>query len=465
MKNLMRRTRRVIAPAAVVAGILAMSACGLKDRLLEPQTPQVISPSNVQNADGADALYVGAIGDLADALNGGNNNQEQLWEWEGLMTDEFKSGDTFSQRNDDDQRVTVSNDGVMRRVYQHQQQSRGRARDAINALTEFEPDAHAKIAEMYLMMGFLEMSLSQDWCNGVPYGETVDGVPQYTNPLTNADGFKLAIARFDTALTLLGSASDKQSTSVRNAVLIAKGRAQVDLGQFSAAAATVAPVPVDYQYLLTYSIPTNSNEWWEMQPNTLRYTVGDSVDKTGIVKNSIPFASANDPRVPILVGKESVGESDVSFDGKTPYFESELYTGREDPIPMVSGLDGQLVQAEADLNKPDIPAMMKILNDLRATPPMLGNYQPAAMAPLATPATQDAAVSLFFREKAFWQFERGERLSDMRRLMRQYGRTEDEVFPTGPFFKNGAYGHNVNIPIPDREQNNPNFKGCMDRKA
>ena len=459
MNGLMNRARSAIAPGAVLAGMLLLGGCSLKDKLLEPQQPQVISPTDVQNATGADALYTGAIGDLADALNGGNNNQEQLWEWVGLMTDEFRSGDTFSQRNADDQRVTPSNDGVMRPVYQHQQQSRGRARDAINALNTFEPEATSKIAEMYLMMGFLEMSLSQDWCNGVPYGETVDGSPVYTPPLTNAEGFNLAIARFDTALSTLGSASDDQSNDIRNAVLIAKGRAQVDLGQFAAAAATVAPVPVDYQYLLHYSVNSNSNEWWEMQPNTLRYTVGDSGD----AKNALPFASAGDTRVPVLIGKASVGASSVSFDGATPYREVELYTGREDPIPMVSGLDGQLIQAEADLNNSDIPGMMTILNNLRANPPLLGSYQPLdTLAALPTPANQNDAVTLFFQEKAFWQFGRGERLSDLRRLMRQYGRAEDEVFPSGAYPKNGDYGDKVAIPIPDREQNNPNFKGCLD---
>ena len=55
-----------------------------------------------------------------------------------------------------------------------------------------------------------------------------------------------------------------------------------------------------------------------------------------------------------------------------------------------------------------------------------------------TPTTKDAAINLFFREKAFWQFGRGYRLGDMRRLIRVYGRTQDNVFPNGAFFKNGA---------------------------
>ena len=89
-----------------------------------------------------------------------------------------------------------------------------------------------------------------------------------------------------------------------------------------------------------------------------------------------------------------------------------------------------------------------------------------AMAALPTPATQAEATSLFFREKALWQFSRGFRLSDLRRLVRQYGRTQDQVFPTGIFFKSGTpYGSDVNFPVTTDEYNNPDFKGCTDRKA
>jgi len=91
------------------------------------------------------------------------------------------------------------------------------------------------------------------------------------------------------------------------------------------------------------------------------------------------------------------------------------------------------------------------------------------MTALATPASKDAAVNLFFREKAFWQFGRGNRLGDLRRLIRQYGRAADgsDTFPIGKFHKAGgaSYGVDVNLPVTDNEKQNPNFTGCTDRKA
>jgi hypothetical protein len=151
-------------------------------------------------------------------------------------------------------------------------------------------------------------------------------------------------------------------------------------------------------------------------------------------------------------------------DGTTPQFVQLLW-GRDDPIPVVSGIDARLIEAEAKLNAPDIPGMMSILNDLRAAPPAIGNYHPAAMPALGEPANQAEATSLFFREKAFWTFGRGQRLSDLRRLIRQYGRAQEEVFPVGEYLKGGTYGTDVNFPVGDEELANPDFHGCTDRAA
>jgi hypothetical protein len=87
------------------------------------------------------------------------------------------------------------------------------------------------------------------------------------------------------------------------------------------------------------------------------------------------------------------------------------------------------------------------------------------MSALATPATQAAAVALFFREKAFWTFGRGQRLGDLRRLIRQYKLSPDQVLPTGNYYKGGAYGSDANFPVPDVERANPQFSGCIDRSA
>jgi hypothetical protein len=75
----------------------------------------------------------------------------------------------------------------------------------------------------------------------------------------------------------------------------------------------------------------------------------------------------------------------------------------------------------------------------------------------------DGRVDVMFYERAFWLFESGHRLGDLRRLLRQYGRVESAVYPNGPYIKGGLYGDATMLPIPFDEQNNPEFKQCTDR--
>ena len=94
--------------------------------------------------------------------------------------------------------------------------------------------------------------------------------------------------------------------------------------------------------------------------------------------------------------------------------------------------------------------MMTILNTLRTTPQTLGIFKVAAMAGPSDADCIDRATDVFFREKALWQFQRGWRMNDLRRLVRQYGRTQDKVFPSGNFTRNGSpsgqYGTRGGVP-------------------
>ena len=471
MTNFSNRARRISAAVVLAGGVFVLGACNVNEELLQQQQPGVISPGAVTTATAADALWSGALGQWNKVMNGSptnsGSNQEGLWNWEALFTDELRSVDTFSQRNDDDQRNEATNDALLTNIYNTVQQARGRARDAINALLKYDPSAIGTqhVGEMYLMMGYLEEQLSAVFCNGIPFGETVNGVPQYTQPLTDAQGTTLAISRLDTALSYLSKAdqTDSSTLKIQFATLVTKARAQVDLGQFDAAATTVASVPTDFQYNFNYSTATFDNEWWVQQPSVKRYSAGDSIDLAGPILNAIPFAELKDPRVSVT------NRGLIAEDGHSVFWQVNNW-GRDDPVPVVSGIDARLIQAEARLQAKDIPGMMAILNDsLRLKPHVIGIFSVPAMAALPTPANDSVATDVFFREKALWQFERGYRMDDLRRLVRQYGRRQENVFPAGNFTRNGTptgtFGTQVAFPVPDAEKTNPNFHGCIDTNA
>ncbi|MEQ1689795.1 MAG: hypothetical protein ABMA00_00810 [Gemmatimonas sp.] len=446
---------------AVGAVVLAAACTSFTDELLEPQQPGVIGPEATESPTAADALRKGALSRLRQATVGG----ESIWLLAGLMTDEWKSGDTFSQRNETDQRVVQTNNANVSSMYVTQHRARGGAYDALAALRKFIPDTLSKQAQMYWVIGVAELGLAENFCSGVPYGFLVDGVPTYTNPLTSAQGFAFALTHLDSALAL-ATASDTFTVSIRNAIQLTRARTFVNMGgatNLAAAAAAAATVPTTYQYLQTFSLTTADNAVWSLNNSAKRWVVGDSFDTGGIIANAIPFASANDPRVP-KTGTTLNSTLLKAFDTNTWFVQQTMY-GRTDPVPLVTGIDARLVEAEVKLQAQDVPGMMTILNALRATTQKMGVFTVPVMAPLATPASQTAAVDLYFREKAFWAFSRGQRLSDMRRLVRQYGRTQSQVFPSGQFFKGGTYGTDVNFPVTTDETPNPNWKGCIDRSA
>src|SRR5215831_1555670 len=471
------RARGITRAVAACAAIASISACNIKNELLQPQNPGIVDQSSVGTAAAAAALKVGAMGRLKWVVSDPGVSGfagSSIWEASALMTDEFMNSDFQNSQNDLDARTVTPDNGASN--YSRTTQARGSIRDAIKAEQRYEPAKTADIGELYMAMGFIEMTLAENFCNGIPLGSIpATGIVNYSQPdfkpLTNAEVYTEAVAHYDTALAILGSATDANTVAVRQATLIAKARTLVDEGQYAAAAALVptSVVATPYQYLFITQGSSNSDDlgFWTLNNSVGRYSVGDSsvvfAGKTFTTVNAIPFASMKDPRVPVITGASQGLQAE---DGATPFFLQQVYAKRDDPIPMVSGLDARLIEAEAKLNTGDYAGMMTILNALRTAPPKSGNFQAAAMAAIpTTPATKDAALDLFFREKALWQFARGYRLSDLRRLVRQYGRTQDKVFPSGSQYKGVPYGQDVNFPVPDAERPNPQFSGCFDRKA
>jgi hypothetical protein len=443
---------------ALIAAPL-LSSCDVKQELLSPQNPGVIDPSAVNSAPAALALRVAALGQLKNRTAGG----ESAWLYGGLLADEWKSSDTFSQRNETDQRSIQTNNSNVQTAYNQLQQARGYIRTAIDKSLQYTPDAKSDIAEMYFALGFMEMTLAENFCNGTPLTYTVDGVPNYGQPLTNDAVFAIAMTHFDSAITL-AAGTDAKAVLVKPAASIGKARTLLDRGQFAAAATLVSAsaVTTGYQYLLTFDQTTGDNQIWSLNNSAGRYSVSDSIDNiTGLIPNATPFFSAKDPRVP-----STSPTSPKPFDAVTPLRLQQIFPNRSDPVPLVSGIDARLIEAEGKLQAGDIAGMMTILNALRASGQTIGPLKVAAMPAIATtPASASDATTLLFRESAFWTFARGQRLSNMRRLIRQYGRTQAQVFPTGSFHKGGVFGADVNLPVPDAELTNPNFKGCIDRNA
>jgi hypothetical protein len=436
--------RQMKATSMLVAALALATGCGL----LDTDQPNIVEPGDVESEAGALARRVGAIADFAFAQDGdGTQFEDGHILLSGLMSDEFVLSTTPPTEQEIDQRRVFENNVTLYDLFHNLHRARAATEAAAVALRDqrAEPDADPFIGEMLSLAGFTYVFFGESFCSGVPFSRLEGDEVVYGAPQTTDEMLQTAVARFDAALAEPGTV-EEESQEIAYLASVGKGRALLDRGLFAEAAAAVADVPTEFQYLTEHA-----DSPLRLQNAIYSYSVGwlwSVSDLEGDV--GLPYRTAEDPRVPYF-DEESAG-----LDNTTPQFTLLKYPDAGASVVVADGIEARLIEAEALLQANDLGGMTTLLNDLRAG---------QGLDPLADPGTQDEGVDLLFSERAFWMFATGHRLGDMRRLIRQYGRSADEVFPSGTYIKGGSYGDDVNLPMPQEEGNNPSFAGCIDRNA
>ena len=486
----------------LATGILA--ACS-RDKILKVTDPDIINPQDVNSAEAAEALRVGALSRLSDMtaglIPGGGSLGEGLFFFTGVVADEWRSTDTFVQRDEADSRSITESNSAMTLEARSVNRTRVAAIQAIPILKTYKPNNVSDVGQMYWIRGFSELSLAENFCNGSPIS-ALDASNNivYGDPLTNVEIYNRAIASFDTAVQN-APGPDFRSDTVKWMSAVEKARVLLDLGNFVAAGTTInaAAVPDNFQFKIAYSQATaQDNQIWALNNSAGRWMVANN--EGPLLLNP---ATANDPRVPICIGGTGTAAApgpfgcknfdpnqtrSTSFDnnfGPGTFLVQLVFPTREADVAIVTGTEARLIEAEVALRSGDAVTFMQKLNLLRAN---FNTFkQPAnpcsatvqipgcptvpiggSLPPLVDPVTQTAREDLLFRERAFWLWATAHRLADLRRLVRPtteggFGRAENAVFPNGPYYKGGLYGTDKFFIIPQAEQNNPQFHGCLDR--
>jgi hypothetical protein len=458
--------------AMVVAAGLFSAACNQTD-LLTVATPDIVLPADIDNAGALPNAFAAALGDfqVAYAGNGGGTapfgTTEGLVTYAGLLADEFLDAETFPTRLEVDRRSTSTVNSSTLPIFQLAQRARASAELVTNRYIALDP-TNPQRAEAQALAGFMYVLFAEDYCNGVPTSVVnADGSFAYGAPQTGTELLASAVAKFDSAITV-AAAAGAAGASQLNLARIGKGRALLDLNDPLAAAAAVAEVPSSFVYNIESSenTPRQQNGINNFTFQVQRFTVADREGGNGI-----PFVTLNDPRVPVIL-------NDVGFDGNTPFYLTFKFQELKSPTPLALGTEARLIEAEAALRAGDDATFLAKLNDARAnaqtyaeltTPPTPPPAPPPAFEPSDLPASTAGKEDLLFQERALALFGTSHRLGDLRRLIRQYHRPAESVFPTGEYNPLGAaagtsYGTDVNLPIPFEETNNPNYSACLDRE-
>jgi starch-binding outer membrane protein, SusD/RagB family len=431
-----------VRPAILGAAVALATGCGL----LDTETPDIVPPGNVESPEGAQAKRAGALADWAFVRDGdGTEFVDGEILLTGLLADEFVLSTTPPGEQEIDQRkislLNVGIDSLFLLLHRVRAESEDAA-DAIQRLST-DPDTEPGIPEMLAVAGYTYISFGEDYCSGVPFSRVSGDSLIFGQPETTSQVFDRAIARFDAALAHPAITED-----VANLAAVGKGRALLNQNLVAEAAAAVAGVPTDFQYVTEHAESPQRlrNAIYQYGADFL-WSLSDQEGGVGL-----PYLSADDPRVPFE------DTEDVGLDGTTPQFTLLKYPDAAASVVVADGIEARLIEAEAQLRSNNFSGMRTTLNDLRQGSGL-------GLPNLPTPGSATEAQDQLFSERAFWLFATGHRLGDMRRLVRQYGRPAEAVFPTGDYIKGGSYGTDVNLPIPRSENNNPNSNGCLDRNA
>jgi hypothetical protein len=452
-----------------ILGLLLVSgvACRPSDVLSVPAPVGVFASSTLKNQTGAESVFNGAKGQLFYAADG--TVSQGLLTWSGLLTDEF----TFSGFSTDPTQANIdartTEGGAVfgepgDTPWGNLLQARSTLLLALPLLAQYEPvSGRSTVGEAYALVGYAELLVAESYCAGTPLDAVVSGGGiEYGTPLTTDSLLAIAEVHFDSAV-----AEANGNDSVAGLASVGLGRVLLDRGQFEAAATAVASVPTSFVYNVTL----------EPNENTAPYTAslyGDATeysfsrffnvaDREG--GNGLNFVSAQDSRLVL-------DSSMTNADGGTWYlptkFEANLAY-----IPLATGVEAGLIAAEAALQT-NAGNWLADVNALRAAGPSTYLDLATGLPPLADPGTDSGRVSLMFRERAFWLFGTGTRLGDLRRLIRQYGRDQSTVFPTGPYAPTHQsqlptpipnYGTDVSLTLPTPQSGvsitNPSYKGCI----
>jgi hypothetical protein len=464
-----------------LAGVLS----GCHSVLDVPPPKGVATSTDLDTRSGAEAAYRYAKSSMLTGLvqSGG------LFVTSGLLADEFVDAAVLGggYRPNVDARSTT----VMTQQYGEAAtyplyylfSARASMLLSVSGLFKNEPaDNQQIVGEAFALVGYNELFFAEDYCAGVTLDRILPGGGwEWGMPLTTDSMFAAAEAHFDSALVYANG--DQTVLGLAN---IGLARARLGRGHYPEAKAAASVVPTSFVYNIITNGGTSSGNWNFYRDGARWASYINTGDREG--GNGMDFVSAHDPR--LLVDSTMLTmDLNNEYPGAKPWYYPIRFGNPSTMLPLDNGIDARLIEAEAALQAHDA-SWLTILNTLRTTGTytridtvavgsgfrydtawVAGTGGFTGLGPLQDPGNDAARVDLLFRERAFWLFSMGTRLGDLRRLVRQYDRASNTVFPTGIYAGGvidgmSSYGNDVSLTLPLQTPNsyqisNPHYQGCL----
>ena len=435
--------------------ILGLAAC---DGILDVDDPDVVLPETMEGPETLPAVRAHAFAEFSVAY-GANPAAGRTGEIlnSGLLTDEFIHTGTFDTREAIDRRVLVDTNPHVQTAFHDLHRARIAAERATDVFSRHDANT-ARHAEMQNLAGFTYVMFGENYCSGVPFSRIADdGTLEYGEPETTTQTFGRAVAHFAEALDVATAAG---SDAQQNLARLGRARALLGLGQYEAAAAVAAEVPTAFEYVIFHSETSTrqNNGVWAFNNSAGRWSVADNEGGNGL-----PYRTdgridgeVQDPRIPSF----HIGGAQRTALRPDEHWGQLKYPERSSSTVLANGIEARLIEAEAALRAGDggVASFTALHDGIRATVG-LAPLDPIEVGVMSQTQRED----LHFQERAYWLWLTSHRLGDLRRLMWDYGRQQEDLFPVGQHHRGGAYGTATNFPIPFDEQNNPLATECITR--
>ena len=425
------RTPRALRAAAV--GALAITAAGAAaacgdtvDRLLTVETPSRLADSAFLVAANARPIVNSAQVDFECAYH-------SYVVASGLAAGELADGSLTAARWSYDRRevnpaeaLYATNSCVDIGVYTPISTARftnDQALDRLATWTDAEVLNRAALrlnAAVYA--GYSYVLLAEGFCSAA-----VNVGPE----LTTANVLDSAEARFTAAIALAQTVTGARRDTLLNAAYVGRARARLGRGNRTGAADDAGRVPLGFVLNATAgSAPDRrQNRVWAQNNQGLVVTVAPA------------YRNLGDPRVRVTDAGRNAA------DGLSRLFTQGKYASLGAPVPIASGVEAQLILAEAQGG----PTGVATLNALRA--------RAGVGLPALTAAQAADFQTTLYEERRRELFLQGTRWFDLRRGNLPLVPAVGAIYPVGATgAKGGAYGDQRCWPLPDVEKAaNPNI--------
>lgn len=425
--------------------VVGLAGC---DSLLEAELPGNLVDSDLNDPRLAETLVLGAQADF-DCV------YDNVVEVTGFWTGEFYATDNAVWLLEPQHRLTPYwetrwGDGTCEEERAHHnglQTARVQAKTAVEFIDAFENFNEAEraflVGKALAYEGWAIQLLAESFCQVVFDG----GVP-----MSREEGYQAARDRFTEAISRLsgvGGSRQGEADTYRYASLNGRARANLNLGELGSVAGDASQVPESWDGLYaSYSDAlsrTYNNLYWQSNIDfgvilSWEYAPGQhgglpvpaDAQLLGIFKPTGDF----DPRVPMI--HEGLGEG---FDAFSDIWVQGKYLSRNDPIPVTSWEESQLMIAEVTGGQ----TAVNIINMLRDKYPELAPYDFAS--------NDEAEIQTQLRiERKKELFLEGTRMADQIRWNEPF---TQGLSPRGQPYNSAVVGC---IPLPDFETlTNPNF--------